>query len=182
MLDVAYGEYSVSIYMIKDTEKLLVGKNIFTKQAGDIFRIRSLSEDEEDIKENNPCSYEFLMDLKSDLVGYGYELFEGYIIDGYATEKNPVNLTFVVGTENNNRRFRVLHRKADGSVEKYEGIVKDGEFTITVTEFSPFAVGLGEVVKTLKNNPQTFDPIIFAVIMLLVSTIGASLAFKLLKD
>ena len=179
LLRVFYGEpdeydYVERFYiaMMKDENTYLVAKNLTTDyNSMNLYHIsgKSYSEDKDNIDDAYVSSIE---SMKATLEADGYDFFEGYDIDADIPEGNKAVLTFTVGTANNNRRFRVLHTLINGTVEKFEGIVKDGQFSIEITETSPFAVGLGEVVKATNNNPQTFDPIILSVLMLALSAIG----------
>ena len=167
------GDYQgFSIAMMKDENTYLLAKNLTTDYSSmNLYHIyaQAYSEEKDDMDENYVASIE---SMKSTLEGEGYDFFDGYDIEASIPEGSTASLTFTVGTANNNRRFRVYHTLANGTVEKFDGIVKDGQFTIEVSETSPFAVGLGEVVKATNNNPQTFDPIILSVLMLALSAIG----------
>ena len=165
-----------SFYMVKDENSILLAKNLLINKHdyanSEVYSL-SYSENKEILEtEFYRNSLQGIEELKSSLENDGYDFFEGYYIAYRPEEGKSINLTFTVGKDNNNRRIKVLHRLDDGTVEKFEGIVKDGAFTIEITQGSPFAVGLGEVVKALKNNPQTFDPIILSVLMLALSAIG----------
>ena len=180
--------YIVTLYMIKDKDHFLIAKNLFVSTIdynnnfmrwGYSYALSEITDDMDwyisDYIKNSIAL------MKETLEGEGFEFFDGYEIDGYIKPGKTVTLTFTVGTENNNRKFKVLHKKADGTTETFEGVVKDGQFSIEVTETSPFAVGLGEVVKAQNNNPQTFDPIMASVLILVLSTIGlvgSALYFK----
>ena len=168
-----YGNYAYfTILMMKDEYTYLVAKNLTTDyNSMNLYHVygKALSEDKDSMRSED---VEAIESMKSTLEGDGYDFFEGYSINAYIPEGSKATLTFTVGTANNNRRFKVYHTLVNGTVEKFDGIVKDGQFTIEVGETSPFAVGLGEVVKATKNNPQTFDPIILSVLMLALSAIG----------
>ena len=163
---------SFTIYMMKDENTYLLAKNL-TVNYNDknlfVYYAESYSEDKDEMSEEDVADIE---SMKVTLEGEGYDFFDGYDVYSWIPEGSKATLTFTVGTANNNRRFKVLHTLADGTIETFTGIVKDGQFSIDVTETSPFAVGLGEVVKATNNNPQTFDPIILSVLMLALSAIG----------
>ena len=169
------GEYfsePIIINMMKDTNTYLIAKNLTVNYNDkNLYYVDALSYSEN--KDN--MGDDIIADIESmklSLELEGYDFFDAYDVDAYITPGNKATLVFTVGAQNNNRRFKVLHTLADGTVETFTGIVKDGQLSIDITETSPFAVGLGEVVKALKNNPQTFDPIILSVLMLALSAIG----------
>ena len=160
------------IYMMKDKDTFLLANNLTANFKDKILyhlRAYSYSDCKDEIDTDDVESIE---KMKESLEKDGLDFFEGYYIYSEIPEGYKATLTFNVGTNNNNRKIRVLHEKEDGTIETFDGIVKDGQFSIEVTETSPFAVGLGEVVKALKNNPQTFDPIMLSVLILVLSTLG----------
>lgn len=64
------------------------------------------------------------------------------IING--TYEGEMLLTFELGEENNDKKVYIWHKKADGSLEDFDEIVKDGKVTIKVNELSPFLLAYGE--------------------------------------
>lgn len=63
-------------------------------------------------------------------------------------------LTFDIGTKYNDKKFIVAHQKSSNNeIEYFNGIVKNGQATIEVTEFSPFAIS----VLTEKEQTPTTD-------------------------
>ena len=50
----------------------------------------------------------------------------------------------------------ILHKKADGTYERFEEKVQDGKVTITVSELSPFVIAVKEKDQTpTTNNTET---------------------------
>ena len=173
-----------SIYMIKNSDSILLAKNMlvdsYTYQNRNIWGM-SYSENKDQIPEFvGENILEGIETLKAQIEEEGYDFFEGYYIYAYVPEGKTINVTFTVGDENNNRRFKVLHRKDNGEIETFEGIVKDGRFTIEITEGSPFVVGLGEVVKEVNGNPQTYDSVVIYLTIFGLSLVGllSSIVYK----
>lgn len=87
-----------------------------------------------------------LIDTDKDIVLGSYEVtitngkYEGELI-----------LSFYVGTQYNGKTMTIYHQKADGSVETFTALCKDGKVTITVDELSPFVI---TVVKEVEETPE----------------------------
>ncbi len=77
--------------------------------------------------------------------GY-YKIINSYELKltGATSLAKPIDLTFDIGTEYNGLMAYVLHRKADGSYERFEKKIQDGKITITVSELSPFVIAVKE--------------------------------------
>lgn len=74
--------------------------------------------------------------------------------------EGKLTLAFDIGTKYNDKKFIVAHQKSsNGEIEYFNGIVKNGQATIEVTEFSPFAISVlteKEENKTpTTNNTET---------------------------
>lgn len=65
-------------------------------------------------------------------------------LTGATSLQNPIDITFDLGTEYNGQVAYILHKKANGSYERFEEQIKDGKVTITVSELSPFVVAVKE--------------------------------------
>ena len=51
----------------------------------------------------------------------------------------------------------VLHRKADGSYERFEKKIQDGKITITVSELSPFVIAVKENNQAPSTDQENQD-------------------------
>lgn len=60
-----------------------------------------------------------------------------------------LNISFVVGKEYNGKQVLVMHRKANGDIEKLLSTCTDGRVSVSVEELSPF------VLSTAKDTAQT---------------------------
>lgn len=94
-------------------------------------------------KENSEMTVEVTNKGYAKILG-AYEL----TLIGATSLVNPIDITFNVGTEYNGQMVYILHKKADGSYERFEEKVQDGKVTITVSELSPFVIAV-------KENDQT---------------------------
>ena len=63
-------------------------------------------------------------------------------LTGATSLVNPIDITFDLGTTYNTQMAYILHKKADGSYERFEKQIQNGKVTITVSELSPFVVVL----------------------------------------
>lgn len=80
--------------------------------------------------------------------------FEVSIHNGHY--KGTLTLSFKVGTRYNGKTLKIYHRKADGSVDTYTTLCKNGTATITVKELSPFVITVvKEEAKESNNSPNT---------------------------
>lgn len=75
-------------------------------------------------------------------------------LTGATSLVKPIDITFNVGTEYNGKMAYILHKKANGSYEKFEEQIKDGKVTITVSELSPFVVAVKENDQTPTPTPE----------------------------
>lgn len=97
-------------------------------------------------KENTEMVTEISKNGYDKIIG-SYELK----LTGATRLERPIDVTFDVGKDYNGKMAYVLHKKADGSYERFEKQIKDGKVTITVSELSPFVVAV-------KENDQTITP------------------------
>lgn len=91
--------------------------------------------------------------IETELINKGYSKILGsYELKLYGIQKltNPINVTFKVGTEHNNKMVYIIHQKNDGQYENFEKKVIDGKVTITVSELSPFVIATKETVQEEK--------------------------------
>lgn len=64
-------------------------------------------------------------------------------------------LTFDLGIENNGKKVRIWHKKADESIETFNKVVTNGKVTITVTELSPFLLAYENTTSEKETTPNT---------------------------
>lgn len=76
------------------------------------------------------------------------DAFDLKIING--EYEGELLITFDLGTENNGKKVRVWHKKADNTIEEFNEIVTNGKITIKVTELSPFLLAYEEQ-ETIQN-------------------------------
>ncbi len=124
--------------------------------------------------------------VTNDLEAYDIALaYDISIVDGDYEGKLKVKLP--VESKYNGRTALVLHKKSDGTVEKFSPIVENGFVTVEVTELSPFVVAF-EKDQTSSNNdkgeldesPKTGENNVGIIItsVLSIITIGAIIAIK----
>lgn len=127
----------------------------------DIYRVRK------DVKVDNNISISGLLpdvnvkveqkennEMVTEVNNVGYTKVLGtyeLTLTGATSLANPIDITFELGTEYNGQVAYILHKKANGSYERFEEQIKDGKVTITVSELSPFVVAV-------KENSQTTTP------------------------
>ncbi len=78
-------------------------------------------------------------------------------LTGATSLVNPIDITFDLGTEYNTQMAYILHKKADGSYERFEKQIQNGKVTITVSELSPFVVAVKENIQNENNQTSTPD-------------------------
>ncbi len=97
--------------------------------------------------------------MVKDVYNVGYNKILGayeFTLIGATSLANPIDITFNVGTKYNNEMAYILHKKADGTYERFEEKVQDGKVTITVSELSPFVIAVKEKDQTpTTNNTET---------------------------
>ena len=92
-------------------------------------------------------------DVTSGLEGYDIALaYDISVVDG--DYEGKLKVTLPVESKYNGRTALVLHKKADGTVERFSPVVENGFVTVEVTELSPFVVAFEEDT-TIPNNDKT---------------------------
>lgn len=134
---------------------------------GNIYRVRK------DVKVDNNISISGLLpdvnvkveqkennEMVTEVNNKGYNKILGtyeLTLTGATSLPNPIDITFDLGTEYNGQVAYVLHKKADGSYERFEEQIKDGKVTITVSELSPFVVAIKENSQAPTTNKGEKD-------------------------
>lgn len=132
---------------------------------GDIYRVRK------DVKIDNNISISGLLpdvnvkgerkennEMVTEVNNAGYTKVLGtyeLTLTGATSLANPIDITFDLGTEYNGQVAYILHKKANGSYERFEEQIKDGKVTITVSELSPFVVAVKEKTENENNQKPT---------------------------
>ncbi len=110
--------------------------------------------------------------------------YEVSIISGKYT--GDIKLTFAVDKKHEGKEAIILHQKADGTIEKFEDTVKNGQVEVATSELSPFIIAIKEPsskLGALDNSPKTGDNnnILVATIISTI-TLGAIAVVKGKKD
>ena len=190
----------IDVVIGKDNKMLLIANGLLVNQNENVW---AFEVDEEYLKSldeeqyfdnyyyyNNSVDKNTFVEMQDKVKEKGYTVWKTYLISSNR-HFDKRTLTFSVGEENNNREIYVLHKKSDGTYEEFNGVVKNGIFEIEVSEFSPFVVGLGNVVKdevkvgnasvtrALDNEPKTGNEtyISFAALLAALS-LGSILVLK----
>ena len=79
------------------------------------------------------------------------------VIDG--DYEGKLKVTLPVESKYNGRTALVLHKKADGAVEKFSPVVENGFVTVEVTELSPFVVAFENDTTSSNNGNQNINDI-----------------------
>lgn len=79
------------------------------------------------------------------------------VIDG--DYEGKLKVTLPVESKYNGRTALVLHKKADGTVEKFSPVVENGFVTVEVTELSPFVVAFENDTTSSNNENQNINDI-----------------------
>lgn len=135
--DVYYQTISVTAYNYYLTSDVNIGNNII---VSGLLENVSINVTEKDNAE-----------MKSKVYETGYPVILGsyeLTLTGATSLVSPIDITFNVGAKYNGLKTYILHKKADGTYEKFEEKVQDGKVTITVSELSPFVIAV-------KENDQT---------------------------
>lgn len=119
--------------IIKKQEGTPIGNNIFVNNLPLNVNVTVTT------KENKTMETEIKNKGYSKILG-SYEL----TLTGTDKLGSPIDITFNVGTENNGKTVYILHQKKNGTYENFEKKVTDGKVTITVSELSPFVLGIKE--------------------------------------
>lgn len=142
------GNYEDNI-IIKKQEGTPIGNNIFVNNLPLNVNVTVTS------KENNTMEAEIKNKGYSKILG-SYEL----TLTGTDKLESPIDITFNVGTENNGKTIYILHQKKNGTYENFEKKVTDGKVAVTVSELSPFVLGIKEEnKKPVETTPPTETPI-----------------------
>ena len=193
-------EWLMDIIIGKSWDKLLLANGLLVNQNEKVWAFEI---DEEYLKSlddvenydnfyyyNNEIDKNTYTEIQNKVKEKGYTVWKTYHISS-GNHFDKIVLTFSLGEENNNREIYILHKKSNGVYEEFNGVVKNGLFEIEVTEFSPFVVGLGNVVKdevkvgnasvtrALDNEPKTGNEtyISFAALLAALS-LGSILVLK----
>ena len=127
--------------IIKKTEGAYIGNNIFVDNLAKGVNVTVTT------KENDTMKTEIKNKGYTNILG-SYEL----TLEGADTLVNPIDITFNVGTEYNGKTVYILHQKKNGTYENFEKKVTDGKVTITVSELSPFVLGVKEEITETDNT------------------------------
>lgn len=133
-----------SSLIIKKTEGAYIGNNIFVDNLAQGVNVTVTT------KENDTMKTEIKNKGYTNILG-SYEL----TLAGADTLVNPIDITFNVGTEYNGKTVYILHQKKNGTYENFEKKVTDGKVTITVSELSPFVLGVKEETTETDNTTTT---------------------------
>ena len=131
---------TANIYFV--TEDVKVSENITVDGLIDGTNIEVKN------KENTEMAVEVSKNGYSKIIG-SYELK----LTGATSLAKPIDVTFDVGTEYNGQMAYILHKKANGSYERFEKRIQNGKVTITVSELSPFIIAVKEKVQ--EEKPST---------------------------
>lgn len=143
--DVYYQDITITSNIYFVTENVKVSENITVDGLIDGTSITVEN------KENTEMVTEISKNGYDKIIG-SYELK----LTGATRLERPIDVTFDVGKEYNGKMAYVLHKKADGSYERFEKAIQDGKVTITVSELSPFVIAVKENDQTpTTNNTET---------------------------
>lgn len=172
--------------IIKKTEGAYIGNNIFVDNLAQGVNVTVTT------KENDTMKTEIKNKGYTNILG-SYEL----TLAGADTLVNPIDITFNVGTEYNGKTVYILHQKKNGTYENFEKKVTDGKVTITVSELSPFVLGVKEEITETDNTTTeettnkgekdetpktgTIDIIGYVSLVTMVSLVGIVVLKKKLK-
>lgn len=78
-------------------------------------------------------------------------------LTGATTLAKPIDITFDVGTEYSDKDIYILHKKNNGTYENFEKKVVDGKVTITVSELSPFVLGVKDDTQNSTEEKSNTD-------------------------
>lgn len=91
------------------------------------------------------------------LVPADYEMAVAAEISVSGEAEGPFTVTIQVGSQHNGKKAVVLHRLADGTVEKFSCTVENGTVTAIVKSFSPFAAAVQKAASPVPDNSGTED-------------------------
>ena len=124
-------------------------------------------------------------------MGFTFDLVKEQIVGAYDVKlsrgayQGPLNISFVVGKEYNGKQVLIMHRKANGDIEKLLSTCTDGKVSVSVDELSPFVLSVAK--DTLQGFPgnilaKTGDTLLSGWVVLGgLALFGAFLAFGALR-
>lgn len=139
-------EQFIGNIILKKQDGAFIGNNIFVNSLPLNTNIIV------SVKENKALETEIKNKGYSKILG-SYEL----TLEGVNKLENPIDITFNLGNEYNGKNAYVLHEKTDGSFENFERTVNNGKITITVSELSPFVIGVKEETNQDANVSDETD-------------------------
>lgn len=96
--------------------------------------------------------------VTSGLENYNIALaYDISVIDG--DYEGKLKVTLPVESKYNGRTALVMHKKADGTIEKFSPVVENGFVTVEVTELSPFIVAFENDTTQSDNENQNINDI-----------------------
>ncbi len=131
--DVYYDWTKVESYTYYVTADVDIGNNIIVDGLLEDVTITVMP------KENNSMRDEVIKLGYNEILGE-YEL----TLVGADSLACPIDLTFDIGKIYSGMTACILHKKKDGTDEKFEQKIVDGKVKITVGELSPFVIGVKE--------------------------------------
>ena len=138
---------NTGIIVIKKAEGISVGNDIYVDNLDENVNIKSVK------KANTSMENQIKNKGYNNILG-SYEL----TLEGTTELKEPISLTFDVGTQYNNKVVYILHQKKDNNYENFEQKVVNGKVSITVSELSPFVIALKEESSNNKPSDETTTP------------------------
>ncbi|MDR0912334.1 MAG: hypothetical protein LBM96_07030 [Methanobrevibacter sp.] len=97
---------------------------------------------------------EIYEEMAKEMNNRGFDNIIGaYEITAYGTTSDSMKVSFTLGTDYNGKEVQILHKKSDNTYEIFTTTVENGKATITVNEFSPFMIALGN-----NNNSTNVEP------------------------
>lgn len=129
--DIDNGVTGKDIIVIKKADGVSIGNDIFVNNINKGINITAKK------LEN--------VSLKNEAINRGYtNVIASYelTLEGATELSNPIDITFNIGSEYNNKNIYVLHQKNNGNYEEFEEVAKNGKITITVNELSPFVLAI----------------------------------------
>ncbi|MEA5020408.1 MAG: InlB B-repeat-containing protein [Gordonibacter sp.] len=124
-------------------------------------------------------------------MGFIFDLTKEQIAGAYDVKlsrgayQGPLNISFVVGKEYNGKQILVMHRKANGDIEKLLSTCTDGTVSVSVEELSPFVLSAAKDTAQAfpgKTLAKTGDTLLLGLVALGgFALLGALLAFGSLR-
>ena len=117
--------------IIKKADGVSVGNNIYVDGLDEGININVIKKDN--------------LNVKAEAIDKGYlNILGSYEVTVKENKEinNPINVTFKVGTDYNDKTICIVHQKKNGSYETFEKVAKNGKVTVTVNELSPFVLAV----------------------------------------